>query len=83
MPPPPARASQPLAIPAVKVPGVVQQPVAERRHTPLLPAPWWIGVAILGTLIVGGLAATSSPVIQLYGARLVRRLRKGVTRSVR
>lgn len=83
MPPPPARASQPLAIPAVKAPGVVQQPVAERRHTPLLPAPWWIGVAIVGTLIVGGLAATSSPAIQLYGARLVRRLRKGVTRSGR
>ena len=74
--PPPA--SQTSAPKVVKAPAVAQQPVAERRRTPLLLAPWWLGVALVGTLIVGGLAATSSPVIQLFGARLVLRLRKGV-----
>lgn len=63
-----------------KTPSVVQEPVAGIRRTPLLPAPWWVGVALLVTLIVGGLAATSSPVVRLFGDRLVRRVRKGVTR---
>lgn len=79
---PPAATPAPLvhqlpAAPAAKTPSVAQQPVAGIRRTPLLPAPWWIGVVLLVTLVVSGLAATSSPVVQLAGARLVRQLRKG------
>jgi hypothetical protein len=69
--------------PAAKTPSVAQQPVAGIRRTPLLPAPWWIGVVLVVTLIVSGLAATSSPVVQLFGVRIARRLRKGVTPTER
>lgn len=80
---PASLAAQPTAVPGATEPGVAQQPVAGARRTPMLPAPWWIGVVLVATLIVGGLAAASSPTIQLFGVRLARRLRKGVMSTER
>ncbi|HXT44982.1 MAG TPA: hypothetical protein VN748_12855 [Pseudonocardiaceae bacterium] len=81
---PPAQVGPaPPATSVGKTPSVAQEPVAGIRRTPLLPAPWWVGLVLLLTLIVGGLAATSSPAIRLLGGRLARRLRKEVTPTER
>jgi len=81
-PPQPAGASVP------KAPSVAQQPVAGVRRTPSLPGPAWLGALLVITLIGGGLAATSppvlhlirtsSPVLHLLGAAIRLRARKGV-----
>jgi hypothetical protein len=66
-----------------KTPNVAQQVAGLLRRTPALPAPVWIGGLLIALLICGGLAATSSPVLQspaIHWLRAVvrRRLRKGV-----
>ena len=57
---------------------VVQEPVVGVRRTPFLPAPWWVGVVLVATLVVGALAAVFSPVTQFFGGGLRRRWRRGV-----
>lgn len=67
-----------------KTSSVAQQVAGLLRRTPALPAPVWVGGLLLALLICGGLAATSSPVLQspaIHWLRAVvrRRLRKEVT----
>lgn len=62
---------------------VAQQAAGVLRRTPALPAPAWVGGLLIATLISGGLAATSSPVLQSpaayrIGTAVRRRVRKGV-----
>ncbi len=72
-------AGQTSATSSANAPEVSQQPVAGVRHTPMLPVSWWVSVVLVTTLIIGALAATSSPVMRLLGGGFGRRLRKGAT----
>ncbi|MGH3672120.1 MAG: hypothetical protein ACRDSH_16050, partial [Pseudonocardiaceae bacterium] len=79
----PAAGSAPAAGgPAGKAPSVATQPAGATRRTPSLRAPA-VGALLVAILIVGGLAATSSPVMQLLSSRLRRGLRKEVTPTER
>ncbi|MGB9136827.1 MAG: hypothetical protein WCB73_06295 [Pseudonocardiaceae bacterium] len=68
----------PASGPPTQVPSLAQQPVVRGRRTPSLPAPA-VGALLLVILIAGALAATSSPVIQLFGGGRLRHRRKEVT----
>jgi hypothetical protein len=67
---------------AAGAPNGATQPVGTTRRTPSLPAPA-VGALLVAILVVGGLAATSSPVMQLFSGGLRRGLRKGVTPNER
>lgn len=81
-------AAQPAGASVPKAPSVAQQPVAGVRRTPSLPGPAWLGALFVITLIGGGLAATSppvlhlirtsSPVLHLLGVAIRPRARRGV-----
>ncbi|MGH3846168.1 MAG: hypothetical protein ACRDS0_32830, partial [Pseudonocardiaceae bacterium] len=66
--------------PDAKSPNTALQPAGVRGRTPPLPAPIWVGGVLLATLICGGLAAMSSPVLQ---SPVIDRLRAAVLRRVR